>query len=146
MNSSENRPVTLDQVQPLWEAGKSRAEIARALHTSGYYVDRVAKPAGLAWDRAQTIAATTARIVDATAQRVALSEAMREMAAEGIYMAMNRKATAADRKAGAVIAGIGAQRDIELARFAREQRHADQEEREAKELADLLGDPFGRDP
>lgn len=138
-SKTPNQPVTLAQVEPLWEQGKSKAEIARALHTSGYYVDRVAKPAGLLWDRAQTEAATEARLIDAAAERVQLADAMRRMSAEGIRMAMTRTSTAAERKAGAIIAGIGAQRDMELSRFARDEKRADRQDEADQAIDQLMG-------
>ncbi|MDN6676399.1 hypothetical protein ACTXKY_06220 [Corynebacterium variabile] len=141
--TGKNRPVTVDEVLPLWEDGKSKAEIARALHTSGYYVEKAAKEAGLTWDRAQTEVATQARIIDAVAQRAVLADAMREMSAEGIRMALDRKAKPADRKAGAIIAGIGAQRDMELSRHLREERAAQRQDAVDRAVEELCGDPLG---
>lgn len=64
------------EVLTLLRDGVSRNEIARLTGVSTASVSRIAKDAGLSFDRSQTQAATKARTIDLAAGRVRLAEKM----------------------------------------------------------------------
>jgi len=88
------RPVTdaeRERVAALHADGLSCAAIARELGRSRSTISRIARDAGLPFDRAQTRTATAARQVDAKARRTALAERALDSADE-----MERRALAAE--------------------------------------------------
>lgn len=74
-------PKDIARVRRLHKQGLGRNAIARETGLSAGIVSRIAKDQGLTFDRAQTQAATEAKVIDAKARRAALALALLDDAA-----------------------------------------------------------------
>jgi len=80
-------PITDEErarVKELHAQGMSRNDIARVINRSGDTVSKIAREAGLSFDRSMTIAATNARQADMAAERVRLTERLLEAADQAL--------------------------------------------------------------
>lgn len=115
--NTQNKGVEVDpkDVKELFNQNLGRNEIARRLDTTPYYVNKAAKKAGITFNRKATLAAATARTIDALNDRVALAEQFREVARRCLDEALNGNHDPADMKNLLVTAGIAATNDTRLA-------------------------------
>lgn len=115
--NTQNRGVEVDpkDVKELFDQNLGRNEIARRLGTTPYYVNKAAKKARITFNRKATLAAATARTIDALNDRVALAEQFREVARRCLDEALNGNHDPAAMKNLLVTAGIAATNDARLA-------------------------------
>lgn len=104
------------RVRSLHAQGLSQARIAAELGVSRHVVRSAAATLGLSWDRAATAAATAAASADARRDRVALLVRFIDLANDSLDVAENPAASAEERHAAVIHAGIAADKAAVLSR------------------------------
>ena len=114
MPTDPQKPVAPEVVADLHAQGKGRNEIARALHTTTYRVDKAAREAGVIFDGTMTEAAIKARREQANTERAALTARLRDVPHAGLHIALNDHSPPSERKQGVIMAAIAIDKEASL--------------------------------